>query len=190
MPQFNGPDYGSIPSDRHGRSDHVSDRLSDLVEQDSSSDSDGSFTGSEYEYGDERISTNKLNRKHLVFSRHPHTSDSEMEGSFVHRKHSSDSSITNMTDVGSIQPFPNKKESPRFAMPPIDWDQLLNWALKYENLSDVYRDLAALGKNEERRSPLVSSARSSGRGKRDQRYVQKPVKFHSAQELHQSEEYV
>ena len=190
MPQFNGPDYGSIPSDRHGRSDRISDRLSDLVEQDSSSDSDGSFTGSEYEYGDERISTNKLNRKHLVFSRHPHTSDSEVEGSFVHRKHSSDSSITNMTDVGSIQPFPKKKESPQFAMPPVDWDQLLNWAMKYENLSDVYRDLAAFGKNEDRRSPLISSARSSGRGKRDQRHAQKPVKFHSAQELHQSEEYV
>ena len=190
MPQANFYDYGSIPSDRYVRSDRVSDRLSDLVEQDSSSDSDGSFTGSEYEYGDERISTNKLNRKHLVFSRHPHTSDSDADGSFVQRRHSFGSSITNMTDVGSIQPVREQKDSPRFSMPPIDWDQLLNWAMKYENLIDVYRDLASFSKDEDRDSPRISSARSSGRRKMDQRHSQKPVKSLSAQELHQTEEYV
>ena len=190
MPQFNIYDYGSMPSERHTRSDRVSDRLSDLVEQDSSSDSDGSFTDSEYEYGDERISTNKLNRKHLVFSRHPQTSDSEVEGSLMQRRHSSDSSITNMTDVGSMQPTRDQRNAPHFAMPPIDWDQLLNWAMKYENLRDVYRGLAALREDDERDNTRISSARSSGRRERSQKHLQQPVKFHSAQELHQAEEYV
>lgn len=186
-PHFNIYDYGSTISDRHTRSDRLSDRLSDLVEQDSSSDSDGSFTGSEYEYGDERISTNKLNRKHLVFSRHPQASDSEAESSVMPRRSSVDSSITNMTDFGSTQPVFDQKDAPSSSVPAIDWDQLLNWGMKYENLRHVYRDLAALGEDTAR--TRVSSARASERRKRDQT-VQRPVKFHSAEEIHRSEEYV
>ena len=207
VPQFHVYDHASTISDRNTKSD---DRLSDLIEQESSSDSDGSFTGSEYEYGDERISTNKLKRKHLVFSKHQHSSDSEPDSSFVpmRRKNSLDSSVTSMTEVGSTQPVSlagKGNQNGSAAIPPIDWDELLNWAMKYENLADVYRDLAALddtvepvprhltvtyGSDESVHRPSrLTAARSSDRIRREQDLLEKPVKFHSVQELH-SEEYV
>lgn len=207
VPQFHVYDHASTISDRNTKND---DRLSDLIEQESSSDSDGSFTGSEYEYGDEQISTNKLKRKHLVFSKHQHSSDSEPDSSFtpMRRRNSLDSSVASMTEVGSVQPVSLAGKGGRngsAAIPPIDWDELLNWAMKYENLADVYRDLAALddtvepvprhltvtyGSDESVHRPSrLTAVRSSDRVRREQDLLEKPVKFHSAQELH-SEEYV
>eukprot|EP00795_Rhopilema_esculentum_P000635 gene635-10339_t len=196
VPQFSTHDHVSTVSDRNTRSDRLSDRLSDLVEQDSSSDSDGSFTGSEYEYGDERISTNKLNRKHLVFTKHPQASDSDAESSFRPRRNSISSSVTSMTDVGSIRnvPVSERRAAAGDSIPSINWDELLNWAMKYENLADVYRDIAVLSDSDTDseivlKPERVSSARASARQSRQNELVQKPVKFYSAQELH-SEQYV
>ena len=196
VPQFSMHDHGSTVSDRNTRSDRLSDRLSDLVEQDSSSDSDGSFTGSEYEYGDERISTNKLNRKHLVFTKHPQASDSDAESSFLPRRNSISSSVTSMTDVGSIRnvPVSERRAAASNSIPLINWDELLNWAMKYENLADVYRDIAVLSDSDTDseivlKPERVSSARASARHSRQNELIQKPVKFYSAQELH-SEQYV
>eukprot|EP00794_Sanderia_malayensis_P006804 gene6804-7572_t len=179
-------DHGSNLSERNTRISDL-DRLSDVIEQDSSSESDGSFTGSEYEYGDERISSNKLKRKHLMFSKlSPDICDSDIESSFRPHIHSICSSMTSLTDIGSIAQGHTSRASTTF-IPPINWDELLNWGMKYENLADVYRALASFND-----TPLTVSSTYAGHGneavKRSMRLQAEPdrgASVHgSAQDLH------
>ncbi|MCP4479518.1 MAG: hypothetical protein GY818_15645 [Planctomycetaceae bacterium] len=182
-PHLDFNEHGSSFSDRNTRSDL--DRLSDVMERDSSTDSDGSFTCSEYEYGDERIASNKLRRKRLVFSTHPKQSealDSDLDSSFRPRQNSHCSSMTSITDVGSI----DRRGSANLnvsLIPPINWDELLNWGMKYENLADVYRTLASL--DVVSKAPRPTPQHDTGeRGHRLQSGSERGSSAHSSQEVY------
>ena len=155
-------DFASSVSDGQDRSD-IGDRLSDLLEvNDSSSDSDGSFTCSEFEYGDDRIIPDRPSRK-FIFSKlqgAAETSDSDIDPRFGRlRGFSGRSDFTEMSDLPRRQKRRTKFTRPKHSpyLPPINWDELLNWAMKYENIAEVYRDLGGLLSGVDSKSTVTHS---------------------------------
>ncbi|XP_031558160.1 protocadherin Fat 4-like [Actinia tenebrosa] len=119
----------------------VDDKLSSLLEQadTSSESSDDTFTCSEFEY-DERPTTRADEtdiHNSMVFSKLP------TNGNPHQRSNTASQSTLNMSDDDLII-------ANRFAQKPngtneiFDWDDVLNWGLRYHNLRGVYKDIAQL----------------------------------------------
>ena len=126
------------------------DKLSSVLEppDTSSESSDDTFTCSEFEYDDHdeprvasRLSREEQNLGSMVFSKLPHG-----ENDKVHSTHSDQNSccasVSTVSDDelmlgGLSQPVNGSSE-------PFNWDDLLNWGLRYHNLRGVYKDIAQL----------------------------------------------
>lgn len=125
----------------------VDDKLSSLLEQadTSSESSDDTFTCSEFDY-DERTTTrpdeSDVHGSGMLFSKLPHPTDGKP---IPHQESRNASQSTlNMSDEDLII-------ANRFAQKPngrtnevFDWDDVLNWGLRYYNLRGVYKDIAEL----------------------------------------------
>lgn len=122
----------------------VNDKLSSLMEQDdtSSESSNDSFTCSEFEFDEKPTRTEELDSHgSMIFSQLANNESTPRQPGSRTVSHST----VNMSDDDLV--IPNK-----FAQrPPVngtnedfDWDHVLNWGLRYNNLRGVYKDIAEL----------------------------------------------
>lgn len=119
----------------------VHDKLSSLMEQDdtSSESSDGTFTCSEFEF-DERPTQARAeeldSHGSMIFSRLAHPG--RQPGS-----RTVSNSTVNMNDDDLV--IANRlAQKPNGISEDFDWDDVLNWGLRYNNLRGVYKDIAEL----------------------------------------------
>ena len=126
------------------------DKLSSVLEvpDTSSESSDDTFTCSEFEYDNDEPSREDNERGSMVFSKlvggettgndNNPSERAEHEGRTSHR---GSLSTLNLSD-DEILPLSNKPANGTKDL--FNWDDVLNWGLRYHNLRGVYKDIAQL----------------------------------------------